>query len=51
MFATPNAGGSSLESEVMSFEVLHYCEGATLLKTETDFWAGLVRTVGYTPEG
>jgi tripartite-type tricarboxylate transporter receptor subunit TctC len=24
---------------------------ATLLKTETDFWAGLVRTVGYTPEG
>ncbi|MBA2960616.1 MULTISPECIES: Bug family tripartite tricarboxylate transporter substrate binding protein [Ramlibacter] len=24
---------------------------AGLLKTETDFWAGLVRTVGYTPEG
>lgn len=24
---------------------------AALLKTETDFWAGLVRTVGYTPEG
>jgi tripartite-type tricarboxylate transporter receptor subunit TctC len=24
---------------------------ASLLKTETDFWSGLVRTVGYTPEG
>jgi tripartite-type tricarboxylate transporter receptor subunit TctC len=24
---------------------------AALLKTETDFWSGLVRTVGYTPEG
>lgn len=24
---------------------------AALLKTETDFWAGLVKTVGYTPEG
>ena len=35
LFDTPNAGGSSGESEVMSFEVLHYCEGATLLKTET----------------
>jgi hypothetical protein len=33
---TPNAGGSSIESEVMSFEVLHYCEGASLLKTETE---------------
>jgi len=31
----PNAGGSSIESEIMSFEILHYCEGATLLKTET----------------
>jgi tripartite-type tricarboxylate transporter receptor subunit TctC len=24
---------------------------ASLLKTETDFWAGLVKTIGYTPEG
>lgn len=24
---------------------------ASLLKNETDFWSGLVRTVGYTPEG
>ena len=24
---------------------------ASLLKSETDFWSGLVRTVGYTPEG
>lgn len=36
MFDTPNAGGSSTESEVMSFEVLHACEGASLLKTETE---------------
>lgn len=36
MFDTANAGGSSTESETMSFEVLHYCEGATLLKTETE---------------
>lgn len=35
-FDTPNAGGSSLESEVMSFEVLRYCEGASLYKTETE---------------
>lgn len=35
LFDTPNAGGSSGESEVMSFEVLHYCEGASLVKTET----------------
>lgn len=35
LFDTPNAGGSSTESEVMSFEVLHFCEGATLLETET----------------
>jgi len=35
LFDEPNAGGSSIESEVMSFEVLRYCEGATLLKTET----------------
>ena len=36
LFDTPNAGGSSTESEVMSFEVLHACEGAKLLKTETE---------------
>jgi len=35
MFDTANAGGSSGESEVMSFELLHYCEDAILLKTET----------------
>jgi hypothetical protein len=35
IFETPNAGGSSTESEVMSFEILRYCEGASLLKTET----------------
>jgi hypothetical protein len=23
---------------------------AALLKTETEFWAGLVKTLGYTPE-
>lgn len=36
LYDTPNAGGSSSESEVMSYEVLHYCEGASLLKTETE---------------
>jgi hypothetical protein len=36
LFDTPNAGGSSGESEVMSFEVLHACEGAKLVKTETE---------------
>lgn len=36
VFDAPNAGGSSIESEVMSMEVLHYCEGATLLRTETE---------------
>jgi hypothetical protein len=41
LFDTPNAGGSSFESEVMSFEILHYCEGASLLKTETQ--------IGYAP--
>ncbi|MBX3185531.1 MAG: hypothetical protein KF819_00895 [Labilithrix sp.] len=35
IFDAPNAGGSSIESEVMSFEVLRYCEGAALVKTET----------------
>lgn len=36
LYDTPNAGGSSSESEVISYEVLHYCEGASLLKTETE---------------
>ena len=31
-----NAGGSSLYSEVFAFEVLARCEGAVLLKTETE---------------
>lgn len=35
VYDTPNAGGSSFESEVMSFEVLHHCESAKLVKTET----------------
>ncbi len=38
----PNAGGSSIESEVMSFEILHHCEGATLLKTEKEIVYGPV---------
>jgi hypothetical protein len=36
MWDIPNAGGSSIESEIMSFEILHFCEGAKLLKTETE---------------
>lgn len=36
MYDTANAGGSSTESEVMSLEVLRYCDGAKLLKTETE---------------
>lgn len=36
MYDTANAGGSSTESEVMSFEDLHFCEGASLLHTETE---------------
>ncbi|HSO31318.1 MAG TPA: hypothetical protein VLT33_02345 [Labilithrix sp.] len=35
LFDTANAGGSSAESEVLSYEVLRHCEGAKLLKTET----------------
>jgi hypothetical protein len=35
LFDTANAGGSSTESEVLSYEVLRYCDGAKLLKTET----------------
>lgn len=36
LFETANAGGSSTESEVMSFEVLHFEDEATLLATETE---------------
>jgi hypothetical protein len=36
IFDDGNAGGSSLESEVFAFEVLNRCEGAVLLKTETE---------------
>jgi hypothetical protein len=36
LYHTPNAGGSSFESEVMSYEVLRHCENAALLKTETE---------------
>ena len=36
MYETANAGGSSGESEVMSFEILHYCDDASLVKTETE---------------
>jgi len=32
----PNAGGNSVISEVMSFELMHRCFGAKLLKTEMD---------------
>ncbi|MDP1916788.1 MAG: hypothetical protein Q8L14_11100 [Myxococcales bacterium] len=35
MLATPNAGGSSGMSEAFAFEVLALCEGASLVKTET----------------
>ena len=35
LYATDNAGGSSIYSEVFSFELLHHCEDAKLLKTET----------------
>jgi hypothetical protein len=36
LFDTPNAGGSSIESEIMAYEVLHFCEGASLTATETE---------------
>lgn len=36
IFDDPNAGGSSKDSELFAFEVLHRCELATLLKTETE---------------
>ncbi len=38
-----NAGGSSILSEVISFELLARCEGATLIKTETE--------IEYDPQG
>lgn len=34
--ADGNLGGSSVYSEAFAFEVLHRCEGATLLKTEAE---------------
>lgn len=40
VFDAPNAGGSSKESEVMTFELLHHCEDAVLLKTETEIEYG-----------
>jgi len=36
MIATPNAGGSSILSEVFAYEQLARCEQASLLKTETE---------------
>ncbi|XP_022093023.1 AAC-rich mRNA clone AAC4 protein-like isoform X2 [Acanthaster planci] len=39
----PNAGGNSVDSEVLSFELMHRCFGAQLLKTEME--------VVYYPEG
>jgi hypothetical protein len=36
VFDDGNLGGSSLESEVISFEVLARCDGATLLATEAE---------------
>ncbi|MBK7398212.1 MAG: hypothetical protein IPJ34_18450 [Myxococcales bacterium] len=40
VFDAPNAGGSSKESEVMTYELLLNCAGATLLKTETEIKYG-----------
>lgn len=36
LFDTANAGGSSFESETIAFEVLRYCDGASLVATETE---------------
>jgi hypothetical protein len=36
LYASPNAGGSSALSELFSFELLHRCELASLVKTETE---------------
>jgi len=46
MYDTPNAGGSSVESEVMSLEILRACENAKLLHTETEIH---YEAVGATP--
>ena len=43
IFSTPNAGGTSIVSESLSFEIFRVCYGAKLLKTETE--------VCYFPEG
>lgn len=43
LFTSPNAGGSSEKSEVLSYELLQRCFGADLLKTEME--------VQYFPEG
>jgi hypothetical protein len=48
IFDSPNAGGSSIESEVMSFEILHACEGAKLLKTEKEILYEAVQDGGPT---
>lgn len=40
IFDAPNAGGSSKESEVMTFEILHHCDAASLVKTETEIKYG-----------
>jgi hypothetical protein len=45
LYNTPNAGGSSFESEVMSYEVLRYCENAALLKTETEITYAITGTI------
>jgi len=44
MILDGNAGGSSVYSEVFSFELLARCEGATLIKTETEILYDLVDT-------
>ena len=36
LYASDNAGGSSVYSEVFAYELLHRCEEALLLKTETE---------------
>jgi hypothetical protein len=36
LYDTPNAGGSSTESEVFSYELLYRCEHAVLVATETE---------------
>lgn len=40
IFDAPNAGGSSKESEVMTYELLYHCDFAALLKTETEIGYG-----------